>query len=1118
MTVTLALGSCVDRKVFGARPEHLCFYASFENVLEAVYAQGRPGPIDARGYRFVPGVSGSAVLVTPEGWIRYAAPGNIEKSQGTLLLWFKPYWDIKAQELHTIVREDGDPASGDNACTLMTYPGWIQFLLGDKANHFRKGRVFWEPLEWHHVAVTWDHARGTRFYVDGLPQSYNISDGIHIEEPFSWVAEGHKEIILGEAMAPETVGPDNQGIAYDEVKLFSRILTDQEVLEEYCGSVVCPYGYIPWNVICPNKRATLKLRLVNRCSGSKLIGRLFCEIVRTDHVSEGQYEAGPVELAAASSKEVSLEHPPLAPGEYLLITKWNRDDRCLQHIPLFVYEPYKEKTSRSLHAEGQTLTTILCARDLRSELFCSDKGTRIVEAAFGPYLEGGEKEFSRFAFRFRVKNPHVPHRVVVAYPDDKERIFDMVINGPDSPQNYDVGTGVFIGNEYPLTNTLQFHTIMFWPRQRDNAITFMSWERGKPAAAAEIKVEELADGLEPLGLDLPPPGTPQRLVGLYWEDSRLPECLGWDGKTPIGFDQGIRNLMEYMQHMGMNALMYPTVTYGGPYYNSEREGFRGSNRYGSHPLNFVEILLSRCAEAGVSFYAIFNVGATVNLVDKVVDAQASTPPEAMSFRTITKDNKATKRWGEALRSLFNPLHPVVQEEIKGLVREHIDRFGRADAFRGIAFHLVSENLTWLGSLDQIYDDYTIAEFEKDTGVVIPIAQNDAKRFSKRYQWLMRNAKSQWVQWRCRRVADFYAEVARMMQTSRQDRELVLSVFMPCGRGVDHARWSIGHQSVEDMLLEAGFDIGMLREIPGIRIQRFFHPADYRLMKLDRVNRDRPVLEAVHARDMFFDPKALSVFLDGNNIATNVFHVYFEHDASRDPLPGFWWEPLRGNVSTIAAGHMYFMEYPAHAVATFDPWLFTFCCFQIPTIGHEERLRPFIKALRALPAVQFQQVKGMEDPVVMRLAACGADLYLYVVNRESYPVEVRWLVQAKNKAPVSMTDLVAGARMRLGGQGQLRSVDFQLGPYELRPFRVRPLSVEILRPRCVVPPEVDKDLRQRFESLKAKARHSWPRGGQGKELTETLALLEEAFEEDPLPYSRIKHLLESYAARKLTSEP
>jgi len=1130
-------------------PSEPLFSVSFEDSFDADFARGAGSPTRTRGFSFIDGVKGRAVLIAPGGELRYGEQGNLDKDKGTLILWFRPSWRISDPGLHFLFREEDLTGSGRNLFVLHTYPGWVQFPPGDPGGLFRKGQVFWQPGEWHQVAIAWDHKRGTRLYLDGRAVSHNLYDRIHIEEPFSWDAVRHEGFILGDGQELPSDGLFAAGeTAFDEFTILGQVLGDREVLIRYCEVAGFPDVYLPWNAFPPGRKTPSALRVVNPCPEAPMEGSLHCRIAGAGGETLAETLSPRVRVVGGEGKDLPFLVPALAPGEYEIFATWNHEARSLRRLKLWVYPPMVRRgpgdpSSASIHPAPASLDSgdgsvdrqrhgtsppapgpdgsgsppekeILryrCAQDRNAGNFCADKGFRTVSSPIGDYLETGSRQFSRFGFRFSVQNPHVPHRLVIVYPDDRERIFDIIVNSPRFPGVYDVGTGMALGRENLLSGKLQEHPILFWPREQDNAVELMTWEEGKPAAAAEIVVEEISGGLQPLSFEPPPPGVPERRVGLYWEDPRFDATLGWPGEKPEGFDRAVGNLMEYMQHVGLNTLMYPTVTYGGPFFSSETEGFRGSNRYGSHPLNFVEILLSRCREAGVSFFAVFNMGGTIRLIDRVQEDPGRMQPGETGLRTVTREDRVTSVWGENLHSLFNPLDPTVQGEVKELVLEHVRRFGSSEAFRGVSFHLAAENLPWLGSLDQVYDDETIARFGKETGAVVPAGPEPNKRFSHRYKWIMENRREDWIHWRCGKIRDFYSELATLLRADGRNRELVLSVFMPCGRGVDVARWALAKKSVESILLEAGFDAEMLAEIPGVRLQRFLHPSDYRRIKCDKGDKD---LTALYARDIFFDDEALGAFQTRVNTGVNLFHVYFENERGETPIPGYWWEPQRWRVSTVAAGGVSYLEYPAHALASFDPWLLTFSGFQIPTIGHEEQLKPFIKALRALPAVPFQTVKGLEDPVVMRHARCGNRLYLYLVNREPVPVRVRWFFGGKGAGDLKMRDLVAEAFLRALPAGSARPASLEMQPYELRSFWVQPATVEILDPRADLPAEVNRRLEQEFSLLQSKTSSFWEVGARSPELERTQQALTGAFAEDPRPYSRIRHLLERYEVQRV----
>jgi len=1115
----LAATGCAPRGSCPAGPPRPLFSLSFEDSLDAEESGGQETPTRARGAAFVEGIQGRAVLMAPGGELRYEETGNLDKRRGTLVVWFRPSWKVAGPGLHFLFREEDLAGSGSNLFVLHTYPGWVQFLPGDREGRFRKGQVPWHPGEWHQAAVAWDHRQGARLYLDGRPASHNLYDSIHIEEPYAWEAVAHQGFILGDGQEMPADSPFATGeTAFDEVEILGEVLGDREVLDRYCAVAGFPDVYLPWNAFPAGRESPGALRAVNPCPETPMQGTLGWQIAGAGGAVLARGTSGRVLVREGEGADIPLRIPSLAPGEYDLVTTWNGEARTVRRAGLWVYAaraaggseaparapPPPPVTGGPAGDGGKEILRIRCARDRDPGRFCADKGARPVSSPLGDYLETGPRQFSRLGFRFSVQNPRAPHRLVLACPDDRERIFDIIVNSPGSPDVYDVGTGMALGREHPLSGKLLEHPILFWPREAENALELMTWEEGKPAAVAEIAVEELGPGLPPLAVEPLPDGLPARQAGLYWEDPRFDATLGWTTETADGFDRAVGNLMEYMRHVGMNVLMYPTVTYGGPFFPSETEGFRGSNRFGSHPPNFVEILLSRCREAGVSFYAVFNMGGTVNLIDRAREGRGREGPGETGLRTVTRQDRVTAVWGENLHSLFNPLDPAVQGEVKELVAEHVRRFGASEAFRGVSFHLAAENLPWLGSLDQVYDDETIGRFEKETGVSVADGTDPARRFSHRYTWILENCRESWVGWRCRKIEAFYAELAGLLRAGDPDRELVLSVFMPCGRGVDVARWAVGGQTVESILREAGFDAGRLAAIPGVRIHRFLHPADYRRIKCDKGDKD---LAALHARDIFFDAEAVRAFQTRANTGVNLFHVYFENERGETPIPGFWWEPQRWRVSTVAAGGRSYLEYPAHAMASFDPWLLTFCGFQIPTIGHEDELKPWIRALRSLPAVPFQTVGGMEDPVSMRFARCDDRLYVSLVNREPVPVRVRWSLGGAGSAGAGVMDAADGAPLPVDARGDVRWVSLQLSPYELRALRIHPGTVEILEPRSEVPAEAVRNLEQEYSRLQKEASAFWKAGARSPELAETREALAEAFAEKPRPYSRIRHLLE-----------
>ena len=120
-----------------------------------------------------------------------------------------------------------------------------------------------------------------------------------------------------------------------------------------------------------------------------------------------------------------------------------------------------------------------------------------------------------------------------------------------------------------------------------------------------------------------------------------------------------------------------------------------------------------------------------------------------------------------------------------------------------------------------------------------------------------------------------------------------------------------------------------------------------------------------------------------------------------PKDGFWWNSqLR--ITPPMAGGVHFLEYFAHAVAELDACRVTSGGLFLDT-AHADEMQRFARAYRALPAEKFETVGGRTDPVAVRTLVRDGCRYLYLVNRDYYPISVTLKLAAAAKA----TDLATG---------------------------------------------------------------------------------------------------------------
>jgi hypothetical protein len=413
--------------------------------------------------------------------------------------------------------------------------------------------------------------------------------------------------------------------------------------------------------------------------------------------------------------------------------------------------------------------------------------------------------------------------------------------------------------------------------------------------------------------------------------------------------------------------------------------------------------------------------------------------------------------------MFNPLHPVVQEAIIGFVREIAERYGRFSSFKGIAITMWAPTLIWFGSIHSGYDDYSVGLFEKEAGIKAPVDIKVADRFSRRYEFLTYNCRPAWVAWRCRQIHALVCRMRDAMVEVRPDLRLTLNLwsepFVPAVLGNGQAQHQIGARpSNYDLYLDAGLDMNLFHEDPNIELdlqsegggrdrtpgnldkaplESFFMFRDHDFLDaktLHAAARQRHpgafIFNAWHAawgNHKWFpcdpgDPNLPAVSEVYDKPTATVFRINSEY-----PQDGFWWDSqLRITPAFPSPPH--FMEPYAHAVAELDACRITRGGLFLDKCHGEEIMR-FAKAYRALPAEKFQTVGTSTDPVAVRTLATSNRRYLYLVNREYYPVEVD-LAFAWNSGP--LTDLAGGEPV----PGAVR-VTLTLAPYELRPLTLAP---------------------------------------------------------------------------------
>ncbi len=412
--------------------------------------------------------------------------------------------------------------------------------------------------------------------------------------------------------------------------------------------------------------------------------------------------------------------------------------------------------------------------------------------------------------------------------------------------------------------------------------------------------------------------------------------------------------------------------------------------------------------------------------------------------------------------IFNPLHPVVQEAVVGLAEEIVERYGHHPSFKGLSFNMWHSTILWYASLDSGYDDYTVGLFTKETGIAVPVEATVPDRFAKRHALLTGEHREKWIAWRCEKIHDLFCRIRDVVVAKRPDLSVTVTLWSETTvaqmigfpKAPEHQLYA--RPNTAALYRNGGFDIALFKADPGIEVDLCFTPARDRdcwttsgvdmtleqsSMFRDHDFLDAATLDAIHGQTkpgVFIfnswveawgehkwfpcevgDLQAKTLAFMGDKPAEGIFRMNSVY-----PKDEFWWDSQLRITPPLAGGD-HFMEQYAHAIAELDACRITRGGLFLESVNTEQ-VQHFAKAYRALPAHKFATIGPSTDPVAVRTLKMDGQRYLYLVNREYYPVtttlEVTGAVQA--------ADLSTKQVNKVGPQWEI-----VLGPYELRSFEL-----------------------------------------------------------------------------------
>lgn len=672
--------------------------------------------------------------------------------------------------------------------------------------------------------------------------------------------------------------------------------------------------------------------------------------------------------------------------------------------------------------------------------------TRVNSCEGGKYREGGDnldpdipiapkghnqKYKSGFSYAIDVPATQTPYLLEVEYPDDDRRTTNVIIledakksNGLQYPAAQ-LGSGYETGDWFELTNKLQLHQVVFWPTTKKLRVALVSMNPGMRPAAARIRVYKLDGGL---------PGQVKakqngRILACWTEEPGRWYAYFRPFDKPYGSMVAdfiaIKRYTEICRYAGINAINSTEACYQPTTYRTdELEGW--FQRAHDAP----RILALMCEKYDLRYIPELHLSGQKWFNSRVMRKLIANPEQLYIYSRLGTSSEKQGSW---FAPRWNCLHPAIQQKYIDIIGELVDKISDTSAFAGVSSRLMTwvwESWNSLPSLNWGYGDWTVAQFEKDTGVTVPGSPNDPNRFEKRFQFLTSSPTlKKWLAWRQQKVMSYLRRIRDRIQKNSPNAMLYLPYYGDEKQAMDLIFGSLT-QTPRGALEEAGIDFATLLDEPGISL----------CPSSSFGRRDSTPLSDQEKTDKLLDPehKALGKnhergFVYGNDY----FEVHTRVPIHKLGLPNLTPGAYCG--AAEAAGRA-ILEKFSLVLADQDTNFMRIGGLGY-TFGQPKFYHEWLSEYENLPQEPFTPFEQAIDPVALWYRDHEDGFYMYAVNREPYQIQLE--IKMKNVREVKQL----GTKKKWKLDGEVLSIT--LAPFQLIAFKTDK-GAKITTAKSIVP--------------------------------------------------------------------
>jgi hypothetical protein len=688
----------------------------------------------------------------------------------------------------------------------------------------------------------------------------------------------------------------------------------------------------------------------------------------------------------------------------------------------------------------------------------------------GPH--GNEPNISWEAYPLTIHRPGVPHTLEVDYPTDVPQTVGISIVEPNAAGEL-VPVGLDSGFYVPdvaadIPPRIEKHRLTFWPRTRTPLVLLTNRRDGARAVYGQLRVYQHTTPLTKAFQDSPR----GRLLAGYMDRPLFNENFGAaESLDPVSgrslddwhtFYQGASRTVEYLEHVGYNGLILSVLADGSTIYPSRL--LTPTPRYDSglyfataqDPMrkDSLELLFRLFDRAELQLIPQLHFASPLPQLEAILRRGGDT---AVGIEWIGADGKTWLEHHSAQRGLapyYNVLHPRVQRAMLDVLEELVRRYGRHPSFSGIALALTADGYAQLPGSSWGFDDVTIAQFERDTGIRLTPGRVDREapdRFNHRAAALAGEHHQAWLDWRAKTLEDFYQRMQAIVAAGKSEAKLYLAAT--------------------DCLHSASIQQDLL---PNLRRKA---STDGVVMGLEAIGL-RPKSLAQIPNLVWMRPQPLTApkSLAGEAIDLQIKQTSaLDEMSSHSPLPAafFFHEPMRARLESFDAKSPYRNSFtwllthavPAadrnrqrfvHSLATLEAQALVDGGLLLP-LGQEAAMADFVQVYRRLPEAQFASAAEQSQPVAVRTHYDGRDTWCYLVNDSSW--QVRWTAQLTGSEQISLQSLIPDYAVTAPQRSEEAVTwTLDLKPFELVGVKFSGAEIAIQKPQVTL----DGDVRSRLE--------------------------------------------------------